>query len=80
MDKSLPEQAYNALKGLKAQAAAVNDQIEKGHQCRKALSEAQQLMAASQPWTSAIVKKLMSSKEPLSVEDVDDAWLEKVFA
>jgi hypothetical protein len=80
MDKILPEQAYNALKGLKAQAAAVNDQIQKPHQCRKALSEAQQLMAVSQPWTSAIVKKLSNSKEGLSVEDIDDAWLEKVFA
>jgi hypothetical protein len=79
MDKILPEQAYNALRGLKAQAAAVNEQIEQGHQCRKALGEAQRLMAANQPWTSAIVKKLSNSKDGLSVEEIDDAWLEKIF-
>ncbi|WP_338924494.1 hypothetical protein V0M98_33305 (plasmid) [Pseudomonas silesiensis] len=80
MDKILPEQAYEALKGLKAQVAAVNDQIEKRHQCRKALSEAHQVMEENEPWTSAIVRKLMINKEGLTIEAVDDAWLEKVFA
>lgn len=80
MDKILPEQAYNALRGLKAQAAAVNEQIAQGNNCRRAMSEAQQLMAASQPWTSLIVKRITSYKEGLSVEDIDDAWLEKTFA
>lgn len=80
MDRVLPEQAYNALRGLKGQAQAVNKQIAENNKCRKDLVEAQKLMSASQPWTSAIMKKLLANKEGLTIDDIDDAWLERVFA
>jgi len=80
MDRVLPEQAYNALRGLKGQAQAVNKQIAEKNNCRKDLVEAQKLMSASQPWTSAITKKLLTNKEGVTIEDIDDAWLERVFA
>lgn len=80
MERALPEQAYNALKGLKGQAQAVKKQIADQSVCRKDLVEARKLMSASQPWTSAIVNKLLANKDGLTIDDIDEAWLERVFA
>ncbi len=78
----LPDGAYAALAGLKAQAGAAlimlpGEDIGAG---RKALAAAHAQIAQHEDWAKKIVKALMASKGQITVETADSEWLERAFA
>lgn len=84
--RSLSPACYAALAALKAQAQAVTatlipDAPRAGMGSGLSpLGQAQQAMAANEPWTSRITRALMANMDGITIDTVDDAWLERVFA
>ncbi|MGC0155259.1 hypothetical protein ACPRNU_22595 [Chromobacterium vaccinii] len=76
---------YAALPALKAQAQAVNaTRIEAAPRAGMGtglspLAQAQQAMAANEPWTSLIARALMANMDGITIDTADNAWLERVF-
>ena len=83
--RPLPPACYAALAALKAQAQAVTATlIEAAPRTGKeaglsALGQAQQAMAASEPWTSRIARALGANSDGITIDTANDAWLERVF-
>ncbi|MFK4136665.1 hypothetical protein ACI2KR_31005 [Pseudomonas luteola] len=75
--RMLPEGAYLALEGLKAQAKAC--MLPKDEQ-KPALAAAQLKMMQNDIWTKTIVKELLKGKNGHTINTIDDQWLEDVFA
>jgi len=78
----LPEGAYAALAGLKAQAGAAmmmlpGEDLTAG---KKALAAAHGQIAQHETWAKKIVKALMASKGQTTVDTADAEWLERTFA
>ena len=76
-ERTLPDEAYLALQGLKEQSAAVcanNFKVD-----AEALGEAHAKMFLAQSWVNGIHRKLMNGKDGLTVDDIDEKWLESQF-
>lgn len=81
MNGKLPDQAYAALAALKAQAAAATGMLVDGQTAenKRLMAEAQNQMAANQPWTNRIFKALMKGDDSLTIDSADEEWLEAIF-
>lgn len=80
MNKKLPPQAYAALVALKSQAAAAGSMMTgRTPDNKRLLAEAHAQMAANQPWTTQIVRALLSGDASVNIESADDKWLESIF-
>lgn len=83
--RPLPDACYAALAALKAQAQAVTatlipDAPRAGMGTSLSpLGQAQQAMAANEPWTSRITRALMANMDGITIDTADNAWLERVF-
>ncbi|MDU8350418.1 hypothetical protein RYA05_00755 [Pseudomonas syringae pv. actinidiae] len=80
--RTLPDGAYEALKGLKAQAGAAmmllpGDNKAEG---RKALKAAHAQMSANDEWVKKIFKAIMNGDGKTTMDSADEEWLEKTFA
>lgn len=80
--QKLPDGAYEALAGLKAQAGAAmlmlpGNDVEKG---KKALKTAHAQIAANEVWAKKIVSVILSGDGQITVATADDAWLERTFS
>lgn len=84
-DLKLPEGAYAALEGLKAQAGAAmqmfptNDGKTKADG-KKALTVAHGQIAANEQWAKKIYRALSAAGGEHTVVSVDAEWLERTFA
>lgn len=80
--QKLPEGAYAALAGLKAQAGAAMMMLPGEDQAagRKALAAAHVQISQNEAWAKKIVKALMAGKEQATVDTADAEWLERTFA
>ncbi|MDH4602323.1 hypothetical protein [Pseudomonas syringae] len=82
--RKLPESAYAALEGLKAQAGAATlmlpgNDVKEG---KKALKTAHAQMAANINWVDKIIKAISaahSENTELTVVTADAEWLEQTF-
>lgn len=79
--KKLPESAYAALAGLKAQAGAAmmmlpGEDLAAG---KKALAAAHAQIAQNETWAKKIVKELMAGNGQTTADTADDEWLERTF-
>lgn len=80
--KLLPEGAYAALEGLKAQADAAMLMLpgESKTEGEKALAAAHAQIAENAVWARRIVAAIMAGDEKTTVVSVDAEWLERTFA
>lgn len=84
-DRKLPDGAYDALEGLKAQADAAmmtfptNDAKTKA-KGKKALAVAHDQIAANEQWAKKIHRALIAAGGELTVVSVDTEWLERTFS
>lgn len=78
----LPEGAYAALEGLKAQADAAMMMLPGGDVAagKKSLAAAHAQIAQHEAWAKKIIKALMASKGQVTVVTADAKWLEHTFA
>lgn len=81
----LPEGAYAALEGFKAQAVAAmqmfpTNDTETIKQGKKALAVAHGKIAANDQWANKIYQALKASGGEHTVVSVDNKWLERTFA
>jgi RNA-splicing ligase RtcB len=85
----LPDGAYAALEGLKAQAGAAMLMLpgtprEEAAKGKKALKAAHAQIAANEPWAKKIMNALMKASRAgdrqITVVTADAAWLERTFA
>lgn len=81
----LPEGAYAALEGLKAQAGAAiqmfpTNDAETKKQGKAALAVAHGKIAANDQWATKIYRALSVAGGEHTVVSVDDKWLERTFA
>jgi hypothetical protein len=84
--RKLPDGAYAALAGLKGQAAAAsllvkafNEGVSEA-EAKAKLWGAQKQMAENADWTKLIVGKILSPANNTTIDDIDEAWLEKTFS
>lgn len=78
--KPLPESAYAALEGLKSQASSAIE-IASGKPSGKAsLATAHGQIAANEVWAKRIIKALFAGKGRITIDNADNAWLERTFA
>jgi hypothetical protein len=78
----LPEGAYAALEGLKAQASAAvrmfpGNNVVEG---KKALKTAHAQIAANEVWAKKIMRAILAGDGKTTVETADAAWLERIFS
>ncbi|EPG9766629.1 hypothetical protein M0K88_004894 [Escherichia coli] len=78
----LPDGAYEALAGLKAQAGAAmlllpGNDVAKG---KKVLKIAHAQIAANEVWVKKIVSAILGGDVQTTVATADDAWLERTFS
>lgn len=80
--QKLPDGAYAALNGLKAQAGAAMLMLPGRNKAggKNALANAHAQIAANEVWAKKIVKALMSSGGQTTVDSADAEWLERTFA
>lgn len=80
--QKLPESAYAALAGLKAQAGAAmmmlpGEDLAAG---KKALEAAHAQISQNEIWARKIVNAIIAGKGQVTVDTADDEWLERTFA
>ena len=79
--RTLPDGAYDALQGLKAQADAAMQMTPGGDkiQAKHALGDAHRLITSNEIWVKRIIKALMHEKGKITVPDATNEWLESKF-
>ena len=84
-DRKLPDGAYAALAGLKAQADAAmmtfpTNNAETKAKGKKALALAHVQIAENEQWATKIYRALRVAGGELTVVSVDAEWLERTFS
>lgn len=84
--RKLPDEAYAALAGLKGQAHSGSLMLKafiegvSDAEAKAKLWEALKQMAENAEWTKQIVRKILSPANNITIDDIDEAWLDKTFA
>jgi hypothetical protein len=84
--RKLLDGAYAALSGLKGQAAAAGEMLaafiegQSQAQAKAKLWEAQKQMAENAEWTKLIVRKILSQANSITIDNIDEALMDKAFA
>ncbi|GAB0154690.1 hypothetical protein [Marinobacterium sp. BA1] len=79
--QKLPDGAYAALEGLKAQADAAMMMVPGKNKAegKKALAVAHAKIAANEEWAKKIVNAIMIGDGQKTVATADSEWLERTF-
>lgn len=78
--RTLPDGAYEALEGLKAQAEAAILMMTDKDSGKAKLRLAHSKMSANDSWTRKIIRAIMTSSDKRTIDTVDNVWLEEKFS